>query len=133
MPASLASRLLAAYEQIPANIRAGIRSDWSHILFENEVTERDLRELATTFENIASSVRNACDIRANAREVAERAMPQPPLVWEGGLNLPPRTVLRPYSPPIGVGSTTNTPWCSICAGWHVPGMGPCTRNVSEAG
>ena len=38
-------------------------------------------------------------------------------------------VIRPDTHP-GTASTTNTPWCGICQGWHVRGMGPCTRTAS---
>ena len=39
-------------------------------------------------------------------------------------------VIRPYTPFPDSGSTSNAPWCGICQGWHVPGMGACTRTYS---
>lgn len=59
------------------------------------------------------------------------------IVMPGGI-MPPGTVpdpgdwvVRPYvSPDTGIGTTTAAPWCWICHGWHVPGMGTCTRTYS---
>jgi hypothetical protein len=41
------------------------------------------------------------------------------------------TFVIALDPPFpGSSNTTLPPWCGICRGWHVPGMGPCTRTYS---
>jgi hypothetical protein len=50
----------------------------------------------------------------------------------------PATGTTPYivvrdQPPYAIGtqSLNSMTWCGLCAGWHIPGAGPCTATYSD--
>jgi hypothetical protein len=43
----------------------------------------------------------------------------------------PRIVVKPWAPPTSTSGTSAAPYCAICAGWHIPGAGPCTATYSS--
>lgn len=45
---------------------------------------------------------------------------------------PNSLTIRIWPQSAGQGSISAAPWCGICQGWHVPGMGACTRTYSAS-
>ncbi len=40
--------------------------------------------------------------------------------------------IRTWPEPTSSGSSSSAPYCSICAGWHIPGHGDCNRSWCKA-